>query len=155
MNSAATLAFKELLFQHCVQLLTQKASALKAEIVQLREGIANDSKSSMGDKYETSREMSQQEINRLEQQLGLIGQQQFQLKSIAMKSEMPQIGFGSLVATNIGRFFISIALGEIKIDTENIFVISPASPIGKLMIGKQSGETFKMNQKQVEIIEFY
>lgn len=153
MNPKAALEFKELLFQNCLELLAQRETTLKAEISQLREGIANDSKSSMGDKYETSREMSQQEINRLEQQLMLISQQQFQLKSIALKGEMHQIALGSLVKTNIGHFFISIALGEIKIDKENIFVISPASPIGKLMIGKQKGDTFQMNQKQVEILQ--
>lgn len=153
MNPSEASEFKELLFKSCLSLLAQKESALKAEIAQLREGIANDSKSSMGDKYETSREMSQQEINRLEQQLGLIEQQQFQLKSISLKIETRQIGLGSLVKTNIGSFFLSVALGEIKIGEENIFVISPASPIGKLMMGKKSGETFKMNQKLIEILQ--
>lgn len=153
MNQSEASEFKELLFKSCIVLLAQKESALKAEIAQLREGIADDSKSSMGDKYETSREMSQQEINRLEQQLGLNAQQQFQLKSISLKIETRQIGLGCLVKTNIGYFFISIALGEVKLRTINVFVISPASPIGKLMMGKKSGETFNMNQKLIKILQ--
>lgn len=153
MNLSEASEFKELLFQHCVKLLAQKESALKVEITQLREGIANDSKSSMGDKYETSREMSQQEINRLEQQLGLITRQQFQLQSISLKTDFQQITLGSLVKTNIGNFFISIALGEIKLNVESVFVISPASPIGKLMMGKRKGETFSMSQIEVKILQ--
>ncbi|MEO5911239.1 MAG: hypothetical protein ABIP95_10150 [Pelobium sp.] len=144
--------FKEQLFQHCLTLLKKKEEDLKADIANLRDGIANDSKSSMGDKYETSREMSQQEINRLEQQLANNGQQLFQLKALNLNSSAKNIGLGSLVKTNIGDFFISIALGEIKLAQNSLFMISPVSPLGKLLIGKEKGSHFEMNKKEIEIL---
>lgn len=144
--------FKEKIVQHCLTLLESKELDLKTDIANLRDGIANDSKSSMGDKYETSREMSQQEINRLEQQLANNGQQLFQLKALNLNSPAKNIALGSLVTTNIGNFFISIALGEIKLAQNSLFMISPVSPLGKLLIGKEIGAHFEMNKKEIEIL---
>jgi hypothetical protein len=147
--------FKEKIFLHCLTLLEKREKEIKAEIGNLREGIANDSKSSMGDKYETSREMSQQEINRLEQQLGNNGQQLFQLKSLNLSTSTKSVGLGSLVKTNIGNFFISIGLGEIVVEQHPVFLISAVSPLGKLIIGKNEGDQFEMNKKEIKILQLF
>jgi hypothetical protein len=147
--------FKEKIFLHCLTLLEKREKEIKAEIGNLREGIANDSKSSMGDKYETSREMSQQEINRLEQQLGNNGQQLFQLKALILHSSTKSVGLGSLVKTNIGNFFISIGLGEIVVEQQSVFLISAVSPLGKLIIGKNEGDQFEMNKKEIKILQLF
>ncbi len=147
--------FKENIFLHCLTLLETKEKEIKIEIANLRDGIANDSKSSMGDKYETSREMSQQEINRLEQQLSNNGQQLFQLKALNLNSSNKNIGLGSLVKTNIGIFLISIGLGELIVAQQSIFLISAVSPLGKLMMGKKEGDQFEMNKKEIKILELF
>ncbi len=145
--------FKEAVFNYCMSFLEKKEQELKNEVANLRDGIANDSKSSMGDKYETSREMMQQEINRLEQQIGANRQQIFNLKTSNLHSKNQQIIAGNIVNTNIGRFFISISLGEITVDNWSVFVISPVSPLGKLLIGKKTGDEFEMNNKKIKIID--
>lgn len=145
--------FKEKIFRYCLTLLEKREMEIKTEIGNLRDGIANDSKSSMGDKYETSREMSQQEINRLEQQLANNGQQLFQLKSLSLSTSTKSVGLGSLVKTNIGNFFISIGLGEIVVEQHPVFLISAVSPLGKLIIGKNEGDQFEMNKKEIKILQ--
>ncbi|OAQ42333.1 hypothetical protein A5893_04275 [Pedobacter psychrophilus] len=149
------LEFKEKVYQYGLSLLLDKQSNLQKEIAALRDGIANDSKSSMGDKYETSREMSQQEINRLEQQFAINQQHLFNLKNLAFQNRSPQILLGSLVVTNIGSFFITVSLGEVKIENQSVFMISPGSPIGKLLIGKNVGDNFEMNKKLINIIAIF
>ncbi len=149
------LQFKEKVYQHGLLVLLDKQANLQKEIAALRDGIANDSKSSMGDKYETSREMSQQEINRLEQQFAINQQHFFNLKNLALQNKYHQILLGSLVVTNIGSFFITVSLGEIKIDNQSVFMISPVSPIGKLLIGKKAGDEFEMNKKMINVLAIF
>ena len=145
--------FRESVIKQVLSSLEQNEANIKTEIANLRDGIANDSKSSMGDKYETSREMSQQEINRLEQQLGANRQQIFNLKAVQQHQISNKISNGSLVKTNIGLFFISIGMGEIIVDDQSVFMISQASPLGQLLIDKTQNDVFEMNKREIKIIE--
>jgi hypothetical protein len=145
--------FKEAITKQVLSFLEQNEANIKTEIANLRDGIANDSKSSMGDKYETSREMSQQEINRLEQQLGANRHQIFNLKAVQQYQSTIKITNGSLVNTNIGLFFISISMGEIKVKDKSVIMISQASPLGQLLIGKMQNDVFEMNKREIKIIE--
>ena len=104
----------------------------------------NDTKSSMGDKYETGREMLQQEINNLQLQLNELLKQQVFLKSILAKS-CDKAEKGAFLKTEKGIFFISISLGEISFENQKIICISPESPLAKAMDGKRKGEVFSLN----------
>ena len=104
----------------------------------------NDTKSSMGDKYETGREMLQQEINNLQVQLNEILKQRDFLKTVLPKPN-DKAEKGAIVKTEKGLFFISVSLGEIKIDNQKIICISPESPLAKAMFGKKKSEIFSIN----------
>lgn len=113
----------------------------------------NDTKSSMGDKYETGREMLQQEINNLQIQLNEVLKQQDLLKTILPKSS-EKVEKGAIVKTERGLFFISVSIGEVTFENQKIICISPESPLAKAMNGKQKNEVFylnNMNQKIVDI----
>lgn len=113
---------------------------------------SNDTKSSMGDKYETGREMLQQEINNLQVQLNEVLKQKDFLKTVLPKPN-DKAEKGAIVKTEKGLFFISVSLGEIKIDSEKIICISPESPLAKAMNGKQKGEVFSLNNMSQKIFE--
>ena len=155
MTSAQADTFKKELFDQISSELEIKANDFKTAVSNLRDGIANDSKSSMGDKYETSREMMQQEINHLEQQISINQQQLFYLKSFNLLAKNEQIVLGSLVQTNIGWFFIAVSFGEIKVLEQAIIVISPISPLGKILIGKKVNDEFEMNERILKILSVY
>ena len=155
MTLAQADTFKKELYNQILSELEIKVNDFKTAVANLRDGIANDSKSSMGDKYETSREMMQQEINHLEQQISINQQQLFQLKSFNISSKSQQIVLGSLIQTNIGWFFISVSFGEIRILEQAIIVISPISPLGKLLIGKKVNDEFLMNNRNLMITGIY
>lgn len=125
------------------QKISEKIQKLEQLIAETR-ASNNDTKSSMGDKYETSREMLQQEINNLQIQLNEHLKSQQILKNIQPNSHKI-VTLGSLVETEKGMFFVAISLGEVIFNQEKIFVISAESPLAKAMNGKNVGETFIMN----------
>ena len=55
---------------------------------------------------------------------------------------------GSLVTTTNGVFFLAISIGPIQLDKNQYFVISPESPVGKLLIGKKPGARISWNDKE-------
>lgn len=129
--------------------LQEKIENLERLILETR-ASNNDTKSSMGDKYETTREMVQQEINNLQIQLNENVRARNSLKTI--NTNLHQIiGLGSLVETEKGLFFIAVSLGEIILDQRKIFVISTESPLGQILMGKKKGEQFSLNNSKQTI----
>jgi transcription elongation GreA/GreB family factor len=104
----------------------------------------NETKSSMGDKYETSREMVQQDINNLQIQLNENTRARTSLKLISVNPHQI-ISLGSLVETEKGLFYIAVSLGEIRYNEKKIFVISTESPLGKTLAGKKKGDQISLN----------
>lgn len=131
--------------------LSEKIQTLEKLIAETR-ASSNDTKSSMGDKYETGREMLQQEINNLQIQLNEILKQQDFLKTVLPK-QSDKAEKGAIVKTEKGLFFISVSLGEITCENQKIICISPESPLAKAMFGKQENESFSLNNINQKIIE--
>ena len=114
----------------------------------------NETKSSMGDKYETTREMVQQEINNLQVQLNENLKAKNSLKLIPLLPSQ-KIGFGSLVETSNGFFYISVSLGNLVFDNKKIFLISPESPLAKALFEKKKFEEFSLNNINQKIINIW
>ncbi|MBB6370794.1 hypothetical protein [Chryseobacterium shigense] len=105
----------------------------------------NDTKSSMGDKYETGREMLQQEINNLQRQLN---ESLNQLSVIQKISAEPsdKVQNGALVKTDKGLFYVTVSVGGIISENQKIMTVSAESPLIKAMSGKKEGEIFTINK---------
>ena len=128
--------------------LSAKIENLERLIAETRSSN-NETKSSMGDKFETSREMVQQEINNLQIQLNENIQARNSLKTINTNEHLI-IGLGSLVQTDKGLFYIAVSLGEIILNEKKIFAISTESPLAKMLVGKKKGDEFSLNNaKQI------
>lgn len=126
--------------------ISEKIQNLETLITETR-ASSNDTKSSMGDKYETGREMLQQEINNLQRQLNEVLNQQAIIQKINVELSS-KVQNGALVKTDRGLFYISVSLGEIVIDNKKIMTVSAESPLVKAMYGKKAGETFTINNIQ-------
>ena len=142
---------KEKLYDHCLSIVEERINRLRAIIVSAQEASNGETKSSAGDKYETSREMMQAEENKAAIQLENVLKFKKVLLSINPKVKSEEIKLGSLVDTSIGLFFLSIAMGEIDIEGGKCFLISPVSPIGENLIGKRTGEVLCFNEKEIKI----
>jgi hypothetical protein len=113
---------------------------------------SNDTKSSMGDKYETGREMLQQEINNLQVQLNEVLKQQDFFQTILPKPS-DKAEKGAIVKTEKGLFFISVSLGEIIFENQKLICISPESPLAKAMNGKHTNDVFTLNTMNEKVID--
>lgn len=110
----------------------------------------NETKSSMGDKYETSREMVQQEINNLQRQLNETLNQQALIQKISTEASL-KVQNGALVKTDKGLFYVSVSVGEIVLENQKIMTVSTESPLVKAMFGKKMAEKFEINNMQQTI----
>ena len=108
----------------------------------------------MGDKYETSREMVQQEINNIQLQLNENLRAKNSLKLITTNPHQT-IGVGSLVETDKGLFYIAVSLGEIIFNEKKIFVISTESPLGNVLLGHKTGEEISLNNLKQKILKIW
>jgi hypothetical protein len=144
---------KAKLYQHCMDFILQRIATAETALQQAQEASNDDTKSSAGDKFETTREMMQQDIAR-NKNLLFDGQQNQQLLiSLENAPHSDIVRNGSLVYTSNGLFYITISAGQIKIDGQQVFAISAVSPIGKLLIGKKAGDAFSFNNNNYTIKE--
>lgn len=142
---------KEELFNQCMQYVVDCINTAELAIQDARESANDDTKSSAGDKFETGREMMQQEIDRNRKQLEEAKKMKIALEQIENYQASQIVHSGSLVITNIGKFYISISRGQIQVDGDNYFAISGISPIGLKLMRQKVGYTFDFNGKTFKI----
>lgn len=147
------MQLKNELYQLCLNFIEQRIATANEALLQAQEASQDDTKSSAGDKFETGREMAQQDINRNKQLLADAQQQKAILQSLKDIGGANTARNGSLLITNQGNFYISISAGQLQLEGKTYFAISAASPIGKLFIGKPVGEQIFFNGKTYLIQE--
>ncbi len=125
--------------------------AAQLAIDEAQQAQQDDTKSSAGDKYETGREMAQQETNRNMAQLTEANKLKVALNAINPDLISTQIENGAVVLTNNGNFYIAISAGALSVDGLAYIAISMASPIGIKMRGLTAGNNFSLNGKDYTI----
>lgn len=146
---------REELLKSCHTYVNERILRLEASVRDLEHDLGNETKSSAGDKYETSREMINAEISQLERQLkefkklkGILSLPQLQKASTAIQ-------LGSIVITNAANYFVAIPVGEVNINKEKFYAIGVNSPMAQLLNGKQKGDVFTFREKEVKILDVY
>lgn len=143
------------LINFCANLVDKKLETIKLAMAQAREGANNETKSSAGDKHETGRAMMQFEQEKLSQQLLEAEKMKDQLAKINFEIVSETIRMGSLVATNRGNYFLSVALGKIEIEKQTVFIISHQAPLTTQLLGKKLNDTFVFNQQTFQILGIF
>ncbi|WP_342645649.1 3-oxoacyl-ACP synthase [Mucilaginibacter sp. CSA2-8R] len=144
---------KEQLHQQCVNYVQQRMDAAQQAIAEAQQAANNDTKSSAGDKYETGREMAQQETNRNLTQLNEANKLMVALNRIGTVAQSITAEAGSIIKTNQGNFYLSISAGNIRVNNEAYVAISTASPVGLKLKGARIGDQFDFNGKRYLITE--
>tara|TARA_Y100000589_G_scaffold207096_1_gene195258 strand:- start:7 stop:492 length:486 start_codon:yes stop_codon:yes gene_type:complete len=132
--------------------LDLKIKDISSAVKSAEESRDNDTKSSAGDKHETSRAKIQTEIDQLSKQLVNAQRQKNNLSIIDTNTLNSIADVGSLVETNKGYFFISTGWGRIQVQDENYYVISIESPIGRLLKNKKEGDSIQFRNIAYDII---
>ena len=132
--------------------LSNKIASLQEILDETYKSTLDDSKSSAGDKHETSIAMVQLEQEKLTNQLNEFLKQQRILLSINPTNRHQLIQLGSLVETKQAWYYFSIGIGLISIENTAVFAINPDSPLGRLLMKKKAGESVTFNGMVTEII---
>ena len=136
-----------------VKKIIENRMAISWQAMQNAQSAANEeSKSSVGDKYETGRAMAQIDRDMHARQYEQARQEREILEKIDINHTHDLIKLGSLVETSMGYFFIAVSIGALKFEGKNIMVISTQSPIGQLLLGKKSQETFVFRGKVEKVV---
>ena len=136
---------------HHIQL---KIIELKKHISHIDEAVTLESKSSAGDKYETSREMLQQERDKKYQQLKLWDSHESTVKLMKVGNNR-KVEHGALVRTRDKLLYISIAIGKIEYNDIEIIAISEAAPLFAVIKGFVPGDSYSYANQADAILEVY
>jgi transcription elongation GreA/GreB family factor len=141
------------LFLVCETLFQDRIAETTVAMKAAQESANSNEKSSMGDKYETGRAMSQLERDMHAKQLAKLQDEYSKLQKVSLQGNSKSVETGALVQTETQLYWIAVALGQVAINTQKVMVVSPLSPIAQLMLGLKVGATFTLNGKTQKILE--
>ena len=146
---------KEKLIEYVKNHLNQRIQNSLSAMQAAQESANGDSKSSAGDKYETTRAMGHldREMHARMYQQAL--QERQSLERLDDTITYKKGALGAFMKTTMGDFFLSVSIGALEIEGNKLMIISPQSPIGTLLMHKGVGETFSFRGKEafIEAIE--
>lgn len=142
---------KKTLFEACKNMLLQRIADGEKAMLDAQEAANSEEKSSMGDKYETGRAMSQLARDMSAKQVFENKQELANLLKLENTKTDKTIVQGSVVMANSKVFYIAVGLGVIDFNGMQVTVLSPKAPLAQLMLGKKAGDIFELNKKQFAI----
>jgi hypothetical protein len=142
---------KKHVIEYILSVLRSNTDLLENELKSINEEKNSISKSSAGDKHETSRALMQSEFDKINNNYQSQLNHLKVIESLDM-SDKPKIGLGSLIETDSSILFIGIGLGIHQIGNKKVMIVSKASPIGKQLEGKKEGDYILLNNNKEKII---
>ncbi|MFC2186028.1 3-oxoacyl-ACP synthase [Peijinzhouia sedimentorum] len=141
--------------QHCLNIVAEKLKSTKEEMNLTKEASFEETKSSAGDKFETGREMMQQEADKFTRQIEELNKIYRLIDTLNLSKSSEKIEAGSIVKTNLNTFFISASLGMVDFQGEKLMLISAISPLASALLDKKAGEQITFNSRTYTIEEVY
>lgn len=139
---------------HCLAHVNAMIQEYEFSVSELQKGMFEETKSSAGDKYETSRTQFQREIERLKIQISQVNTTKTVILNLT-EAKSITVGEGSLLKVNLGSaafmIYIAAALGNISFNQQSVQIISIQSPLGATLKGHKEGDTISFNQKKYTI----
>ena len=148
------MSFKHQVYERYLQLINEKFNALQLILNELNDSAKNETKSTAGDKHETALAMLQIEQENTRNKLKEATEQKLQLDRIDINLKSEKIIKGSLIKTNHGYLFLSIALGKITVEHQQIIALSPQSPLGLKLVGAKINDEIELNNLKYVIESF-
>ncbi len=132
-------------------IIRQRIDGLQNAMKDSQDAANSETKSSSGDKFETSRAMNQLEKDMYARQLTENNRELSGIMETNCDQVSTIIEAGSFVQCDGASFFILAGLGKVDYEGQSIFIISPNAPLAGLMYGKSKGESFLFNKKEMVI----
>jgi transcription elongation GreA/GreB family factor len=146
---------KKELHKRCLAIVQQRMADAKQAMDAAQESANQEEKSSAGDKYETGRAMAQITRDQAAHQLDEALKLKNVLDHINPNNSSIKVGLGSLVITDVSRFYISVSVGKLEMQEKEYLVISPQSPIGKLLLNRGVADVIQFQDRKFIISEIH
>ena len=143
---------KDLLFNHCENHINTKLKNYLKIDQELFKSLNEETKSSAGDKHETTRAMIQIEREKNSKRIKEIENSKKQLiviKSVQLNNL--KVSPGSIIFTSNNNYFISISSEIYSSDNNKIYCVSTNTPIAKSYLGKKIGDIVTFNNIESKI----
>ena len=146
---------KQKIYKHYLQIINDKINTLQHVLADLKESGANETKSTAGDKHETALAMLQIEQSNTRGQLKDLQDKKALLEKINPALSVDKSVNSSLIKTDRGYLFMSIALGKTIVEGITVIALSPQSPLGIQLMGLLVGDVAEINDSKyvIESIE--
>ncbi|RDC65161.1 hypothetical protein [Adhaeribacter pallidiroseus] len=153
--TSKNLELKQRLLGECLRIQNVQIQTAKSAMDEAQESANEHQGAGIEDKFESFREACQIQRDMFAKQMDEAITGLAILKRIVATKENKVITLGSVVHTNLQKYFVSASVGEINLNGEKYFAISTMSPIFKAMADKTSGDTFTFRDKQYHIEEVF
>ena len=143
---------KNELFKKCQEYVDGKKAILTEAIATIKAEMEGESKNSVGEDYDSTKEQLHSEHENLMIQRNEVNMLQTTLNTINLNATPKTVSIGALVKTSKANYYISIPVGKLTMGDEIYYAISKASPIGSLLAGKQVGDEIVFNGNTIKIL---
>ena len=142
---------KRQLLEACVQMQQNRVDSARKAMEEAQQAANQEERRTAGDKYDTSRDMSQnvrdmnaKQMQEAQKELALLGQ-------VNPTVTAAEARLGSVVRTTGGNYFIAISGGPFTVAGETFFAVSTVAPLGREMLNKKAGDAFQFRGKPFRI----
>lgn len=153
--TSKNLEVKQHLLSECLRIQNTQIQTAKNAMDEAQQSANEHQGAGIEDKFESFREACQIQRDMFAKQLDEAITGLAILKRIVAIKENKSITLGSVVHTNLQKYFISASIGEIQVDGEKYFAISTLSPIFKAMADKVRGDEFIFRDKKYLIEDVF
>jgi len=147
------MTVRETLFKQCDVFIQRRLQTIKSSIADIQNALTTETKSSAGDKHETGRAMLQLDREKAGQQLAETQKMKALLDKIKTNNPTPMVSIGSVVYTSQKNYFIAISAGEIRLNNEVFYAISPATPLAQALLSKHVNDHINFRTFNFSIVK--
>ena len=149
------VSLKEKLLALCIRHVEEKISSAAEAMRSAQEAANEEGKSSAGDKYETGRAMMQIERDNAAMQLDEALKLKKTLDLISATENHNVVSLGSIVSTKTFKIFVAVGPGKLNVEGDDYFIVTPMSPLGKILFGLKAPMEFTFNNKPNAVLEIF
>jgi hypothetical protein len=146
---------KKQLHTKCMEYVNKRILTVREAMKAVKEAVDEETKSVLGDKYETGRAMLQLELENYSSQLIEARRLYEQMEQISPKSICRSVQSGCLVFTSQGNYYFAVSAGKVTIAGKDYFAVAPTSPIGNALLERKEGEEAELNGRRFVISKIY
>jgi hypothetical protein len=144
---------KSILYQFVSDQIDSKINLAHKVFDEANESVVSETKSSAGDKHETSRAMSQLEVEKAGRYLVETQRMKSILGLLEPEKEKTTCCLGALVETTQGNYYLSIAIGKTEIEKKEYFCVGMNSPLAQALLNLKEGGSYVVAGKKFEVLK--